>query len=340
MKCDIIMPIWNQLEFTSDCIKSIANFTKYPYRLILIDNASEGKTRIYLESLLNQKSLDVKIIRNEKNLGFVKAINQGLKESDAPYICIMNNDTLVVDGWLTEMIKIATKNPSIGLVNPSSNNLGQKSSLAEFTKYGESLKQFSGEFIEMGACLGFCMLLKKETFKKMGYFDEIYEVGNFDDTDYSRRVEQAGLVCVRAKGAYVYHRMSKSFLKRKNFDEIFKNNQKIFHKKWGKPKRLLYIMSKDHNKLHEWIKTESIRKARVGNWVWVFLKENSPFEIMEHSNVRKFSLPTPLFKQNCIFRILKRKKKFDSIYVDENELKENLNKLKKFHNADIMLMGG
>ena len=52
MKCDIIIPIWNQLDYTMDCILSIVKNTKYPYRLILVDNASDIETKNYLKSLV------------------------------------------------------------------------------------------------------------------------------------------------------------------------------------------------------------------------------------------------------------------------------------------------
>ncbi|MCX5686631.1 MAG: glycosyltransferase, partial [Candidatus Omnitrophica bacterium] len=107
MKCDIIIPVWNQKDITKDCIDSIARNTKYPYCLILIDNASDNDTKRYLEGVRDNNALDVILIRNEKNLGFVKAVNQGLKASSAPYICIFNNDTVTTPGWLEEMVEFA-----------------------------------------------------------------------------------------------------------------------------------------------------------------------------------------------------------------------------------------
>ena len=340
MKCDIIMPVWDQLEFTRDCIESIKDSTLYPYRLILIDNGSKADTRNYLKSLEGCADIEVKLIRNEENLGFVKAVNQGFVVSDSPYLCVMNNDTLAADGWLTEMVNVAESDPTVGLVNPSSNNLGQKTPISDIAEYAEGLKKMKGEYIEMGACLGFAMLFKRAIFKKLGPFDEVYGVGNFEDTEYSRKVESLGMVCVRAKAAYVYHRMNKSFLRRKNYEEIFRSSQEVFHKRWGKPKRLLYIITKDHQKLSDWIKNETLKKARFGNWEWLFLKGSEPFEMREHSNVRIFYLPIFLFNENCIFRILKRKKKFDSIYIDEPKFLGKVSSLKNFHSADAMLIGG
>ena len=98
--CDIIIPVFDQLELTGRCLESIKARTGSPYRLILIDNASAGGTRDFLEGFRASNS-NVTLIRNEENLGWVKAINQGMRLSTAPYVCIMNNDTVVrSDGWL------------------------------------------------------------------------------------------------------------------------------------------------------------------------------------------------------------------------------------------------
>ena len=51
MKCDIIIPVWDQLEFTKECVDAILKNTHYPYRLILIDNGSEFETKNYLKNL-------------------------------------------------------------------------------------------------------------------------------------------------------------------------------------------------------------------------------------------------------------------------------------------------
>ena len=107
MKCDIIVPVWNEPERTASCVEHIFENTRYPYRLILIDNASEPETRNYLEGLKKSRKAEVIIIRNNENLGFVKAVNQGLKLSEGPYVCILNNDTLPGAGWLAELVEFA-----------------------------------------------------------------------------------------------------------------------------------------------------------------------------------------------------------------------------------------
>src|SRR5262245_36921432 len=113
--CDIIICVWNNKEVTRECIESIAKNTQYPYRLVLIDNASGEETQTYLESLKKDPRFKVIIIRNEENLGNTKAVNQGLTATDAPYVVNLDNDTYVAEGWLTEMVKVAESDPQIGM---------------------------------------------------------------------------------------------------------------------------------------------------------------------------------------------------------------------------------
>lgn len=339
MKCDIIIPIWNQLDVTQNCIMSIFDNTHYPFRLILVDNASDEKTKAFLGAL--RENADVKVITNKENLGFVKAVNQGLKASSAEYICVMNNDTVATDGWLGELVYIANSHSGIGLVNPSSNNLGQDMGKKSIDEYAAGLEGLRGQYIEMGACIGFCMLFKREIYEKLGKLDEVYKEGNFDDTDYSRRAEKEGYVCARAKGAYVYHRMKTSFQKVASYEESFKRNQDIYNRRWGKPKRLLYIVTKSHGKLHDWMKDDIYEKARGGNWIWLYFKEmEQKPAVREHSNMKLLYLAPVMFELNCIMRILSKKKSFDSVYVDDAALQEKIRKLEKLHKAETVLIGG
>jgi len=72
MTCDIIIPVWNQLSFTRNCVDSILKNTDAGYRLIIIDNASDKETRDYLESLKSLSHPPVLLVRNEKNVGFIR----------------------------------------------------------------------------------------------------------------------------------------------------------------------------------------------------------------------------------------------------------------------------
>ena len=335
MNCDIIIPVWNQPGYTKDCLESIfKNTAGIDYRIIIIDNASGDETKHYLDSVKDVKSAQIFISRNEKNLGFIKAANQGIAVSTAPYVCLLNNDTLVTGNWLKEMIAIAEAADDIGLVNPSSNNLGQKPANGEpLESYAVKIAKEAGGYIELGAAIGFCMLIKRKVFEKIGLLDEIYGMGNFDDTDFSRRAVQAGYRCVRSCGAYVYHRENTSFNKVTTFDEDFKRNREIYEFRWGKPKRIVYILDKIDTSALKRTNNDSMDLARKGNWVWYFVKD--PIAVPKHSNIIINYFPTRWFYPQVIFSILKKKKKFNEIFVGDGKIAKLLSGLSFIHKAAI-----
>lgn len=332
--CDIIIPVWNQLAFTRECIDSIMRNTDIDYRLIVVDNASDPECAQYLESLSVLQRPPVTVLRNGKNLGFVKAVNQGIALSKAPYVCLLNNDTLVTDGWLTEMINVAGSNKEIGVVNPSSNNLGQRPDVGEpIEAYAGRLEGMPESYVELGAAVGFCMLIKREVVERCGVFDEIYGMGNFEDTDFSRRAAKEGYLLVRACKAYVWHREGGSFGKVKSFEEDFNRNREIFEFRWGRPRRVAYILdSYDDNTLKR-LEIDSIRMARSGDWVWYFSKEE--LKLPHHSNIIYKRIPSERFYLNAVFQILKKKKRFSEIFVGEERLGRFLERLSFIHKAKV-----
>ena len=112
----IIILTRNNLEYTKMCLESIRRYTPEPHEIIVVDNGSTDGTIEYLEA-----QEDVKLIKNGLNLGFALGNNLGLREARGEYIVILNNDTVVTEGWLTKLINSAQSNPQVGIVGPRSN---------------------------------------------------------------------------------------------------------------------------------------------------------------------------------------------------------------------------
>jgi GT2 family glycosyltransferase len=334
MGCDIIIPVWNQLQLTRDCIEYIVKNTYYPYRLIIIDNGSEKDTQEYLKELSKDNKLQVILIRNEANLGYVKAINQGLKISDAPYACLLNNDTKVTNNWLENMVKIAEVIPRIGIVSPTSNE-----SFPEDTENTEEI------YIELAAADGFCMLIKHKVIEKIGFFDEIFGMGMWEEIDYSRRVYQAGFICVRAKNALVYHYGNKSFglLEKRNKKRLYKRNRKIFYSRWGRPTRVIYLVSnslKDRNTKEKVINT-AYTYAKNWHIVYLILKKSADSIVRKHASIIIKKIPDGYFYIFSLFEILRPKKqriRFKYILVDDSKFVCLLRRCSFIHRGKVILV--
>ena len=241
--CDIIIPIWNQWSLTRACIASVYEKTGIPFRLILIDNGSEEEGRKGLEEMARDPSRDVLLLRNEENLGYVKAVNQGLAASSAPYVCLLNNDVVVTEGWLEKMMRFAAGHPEAGLVNCLMNeNPGAKmpSDLEEFAR---ARVEPENSWMELDHCTGTCLLIKREVIEKIGYLDEQFALGQWEDNDYSRRAQKAGYRCFRVLDTYIWHHVSASFQRHPRWKEGEERNRALYYQKWGRPLRILYPVS-------------------------------------------------------------------------------------------------
>ncbi|MFC1514289.1 glycosyltransferase family 2 protein [Candidatus Omnitrophota bacterium] len=337
MKCDIIIAVWNRKELTRSCIESIAANTRFSYRIIIIDNASQEPTRSYLESLRNDARFEFILIRNEENLGNTMAVNQGLKAASAELICNLNNDTMVTEGWLEEMAAIANADKNIGMVVPSldTKGLARDPSPEDLRAYARQLAEHKGQYLELGITSGFCLLIKRAVVEKIGLWDEVFSPGYFDDTEYIMRAKRAGFIPVSARGAFVYHREHGSF-KDKNREAIFSRNRQIYQKMYGKPKRILYVIDRFSKPLYQRIEETSLAAARATDWVWIFKKDSLPeLGLCEHGGIRHFAFSPCFFWSAAVYKVLVRKKKFDSIYVLGSGPRRLFNALRFIHKAQV-----
>lgn len=334
MKCDIIIPIWNQPKLTRSCIDHIIKNTGYPYKLILIDNGSDLETRQYLENLKDNCHAEINLVRNENNLGFVKAVNQGFGLSDSAYVCIMNNDTEASPGWLERLVEFAESHKDVGIMNPRCDG----DPALSLEEHAEVFAGQKGEYTEKNQCFGFCMLIKREVVDKIGYLDEVFGIGCYDDTDYSMRACMAGYRCVDVHSSYVRHIHSISFKAMGNRDLLVAQCEKEYFKKWPRHLRAGVSFTLNSN-----TKDAEIRNFSDGmlflaqEWCWVNLwifnakgkdKERVLRILKEsgtslHQNIRLKFFPKEIKYLQLIARILgrsfgvKRRKKYDMLITDD-----------------------
>lgn len=103
----VIVPCWNQLEFTRKCINASFRKTTPSWELIVVDNGSTDGTGDYLAGVQDVSPLPVTLIANGTNRGFPAAVNQGLGRARGEYLVLLNNDVVVTDGWLEQLVALA-----------------------------------------------------------------------------------------------------------------------------------------------------------------------------------------------------------------------------------------
>jgi GT2 family glycosyltransferase len=344
--CDIVLLVFNNFTLTNDCIESILKSTDVPSRLIIVDNGSEKNVRDQLSGIKGNDNVKITVILNEKNMGFARGMNIGIRSSDSKFVCLLNNDTIVTHGWLSSMIDVSLKNPEIGVINPASNNFGQYPPKGKnLEAYSSELrKQFGGKYTEVGQCIGFCMLIKRELIEKIGLIDEEQGFMFFEDTDYCYRAKRAAFKCVIALGAYVYHHEHKSFGGIKDIDKIFKKSQEAFYKRWGKPQRVVLILGEklrgEPNPIAYFAR--GIRDLlRDNHFVYIITRSRPSGETLDelgisHANLR-FICYMEFFLLRCFLKILlRRKKKFDFIIARDSYILNILRKTMPIHKTAIL----
>lgn len=330
--CDIILLSWNKLEYTRPCIESIFRHTSLPCRLFIIDNGSEEETKVYLKSLQSSPALQIRVILNKENLGFVEGMNQGMKLSQAPYVCLLNNDTLVTSQWLELCLAAFKRDPTVGIVNPHSSTFGvwpKKNQTVEEVAQALVVQYQSNPVTEIGTCVGFCMFIKREVIQKIGYLEETLHKFFFEDTDFCKRAKKVGYVCVVANQAYVFHYEHKSFKNKKHRDQFFKKNQKWFFEKWGKPLRIFWPKQEVCTQQEQDMLTKIVRDD---HFISLFLPKK--VQMVWHQKHAHVSLNYHSFKRLFLFYFLwailkKQKKPYDYIVTKDFPILNKFSSLMK-----------
>ena len=104
----VIIPCWNHLKFTRKCVAALMRQTGPSWELIVINNGSSDGTGDYLAGVQDASPVPVTVIANATNRGFPAAINQGLQYARGEYLVLLNNDVVVTDGWLAQLIGLAS----------------------------------------------------------------------------------------------------------------------------------------------------------------------------------------------------------------------------------------
>ncbi|RZB38068.1 MAG: O-antigen biosynthesis protein [Desulfobacteraceae bacterium Eth-SRB2] len=206
----IIIPVYNQCKHTFTCLESILENTTVPYKLIVVDNASDNDTIRMLDAMEG-----IQIIRNQENKGFVTACNQGAEDGEGNYYLFLNNDTEVTGGWLEALLR-PFGNEKVGIVGAKlvypdgrlqeAGNIVWQDGTGWNYGRGDSpdLPQYS-YLKEVDYCSGACLMIRKTLWLDLGGFDKTYAPAYYEDADLCFAARQQGYKVMYQPEAHVVH---------------------------------------------------------------------------------------------------------------------------------------
>lgn len=223
----VIIPTHRAERLIGDCLKSLYRSTYTDFETILVDDYSTDSTVKIVEDGYPQ----VRIIRLNKNLGFARAANAGMRASDADYLVLLNDDTVVDPGWLEELVKCAREHPRAAMVGskiyfPDRKTLQHAGAILFPNGHGHHLgydEVDRGGYDEQRAvdyCTGAALLIKREIIERVGYFYHRFK-GYFDETDMAWKARKMGYEIIYNPRAVIVHYQSQTYGRSFRYHFIF-----------------------------------------------------------------------------------------------------------------------
>lgn len=228
----IVIVTWNGKDDLLECLASIKqlNYPRDSYKVFVVDNGSDDGTPLALAA----DYPGIYLVKNNKNLGYVRAANQGIEyglEHGLDYIWICNNDVVVDGNSLKILVETGQTDEKIGVIAPVVysyknpgiiENAGYKINfwigrLKKLKFRRDIFQNDNDKYAVVDSQLGCSTLIKSTVFKMIGNFQAIYNL-YFEETDFNVRARKKGFRVVVVKDAKVRHKtastMNKFILRR------------------------------------------------------------------------------------------------------------------------------
>lgn len=243
-RASVVMCTFGNLDLTRLCLASLQRSAgRVPFEVVVVDNASTDGTLAWLETTAARGLLPLRVIANRANAGFARATNQAAAAARGEILVFLNNDTVVLPGWLDRLVEHLEHDPTIGLVGPATNSCGNAAEvgtpyadLDEMARFAAAYTAaHAGDLGELAMLTLFCAAMPRALFVAVGGLDERYGLGMFEDDDLSEAVRRAGRRVVVARDTFVHHYGSAALsrLGQRVYLRLWWWNRRQFEQKWG-----------------------------------------------------------------------------------------------------------
>jgi GT2 family glycosyltransferase len=242
LKLSCIIPLYNCLPLTQAMLASLQATlpSGLAHEIIFVDDGSTDGTREWLATLTDPA---IRVVLNEKNLGYAANNNLGATLARGEFLALLNNDLVLLPGWLQPMLDGLARLPRAGLIgnwqfNPGSQALdhrGVRFDLLGRPLHDSSHPWFTRAYTRYRAVTAACCLLRADVFNGHGGFDPAFRNG-YEDIDLCLRLGRARFRHYVANHSHVLHHLSASPTRHAKEDENFR----LFMARWGRAPTFRY----------------------------------------------------------------------------------------------------
>lgn len=217
----IVIPSLNTAAHLERCVRSIRQHTVHSHEIVIVDQGSADDSIARADAAAGGGVVWELL---PEMAGFGAASNAGARRATGHIICFLNSDCIVTGGWDTALIGALKANLGLGAVGPMSNNVSRAQRDPE-AKYADDAAmqahanaraaRFGRDTWPTEFLSGFCLLVPRLAWEKVGEFDEQFFPGNFEDNDWCDRAIEAGYALAIVPGAFVHHHGSATYMANK-----------------------------------------------------------------------------------------------------------------------------
>ena len=237
----VVIPVYNHAEFTYRCLQSLCNNSiTNSFEVIVVDDCSTDET----QELLG-RTKGIRVVRNEKNSGFILSCNAGAAAARGKYIWFLNNDTVLTSDSLDALVATFLEFPDAGLVGSKliypDGKLQEAGGIiwkdASGWNYGRGDDPNKPEYSylrDVDWCSGASIMIPNSLFHELGGFDRRYLPAYYEDVDLAFTVRKAGKRVLLQPLSRIVHAegVSSGTDIREGVKSFQQINQDKFYQKW------------------------------------------------------------------------------------------------------------
>ena len=209
----VIVPVHGKWPYTRQCLRFLAgHLVSVPFEVVVVDDASPDDSAAKLAACDG-----VRLVRAERNLGFIGACNLGAEHARGRNLFFLNNDAEVTESWLDTLMSTMDSNERIGLVGAKlvypDGRLQECGAVVWSDGTGWNLGRGGdpdaaeyNDVRDVDYCSGAAILVRAGVFREVGGFDGRFAPAYYEDTDLAFAVRAAGYrTVVQPKAVVVHH---------------------------------------------------------------------------------------------------------------------------------------